>query len=72
MEINSLSRASRVALAYVVAFLTLLVTAGPAAAQTESTPKWDLFAGYQWLHTGITTPAGFSSVTIFASIEASP
>jgi len=25
----------------------------------EPTPKWDLFAGYQWLHTGITTPAGF-------------
>ena len=25
----------------------------------EPTPKWDLFAGYQWLHTGITTPQGF-------------
>ena len=25
----------------------------------EPTPKWDLFAGYQWLHTGITTPTGF-------------
>ena len=25
----------------------------------EPTPKWDLFAGYQWLHPGITTPAAF-------------
>jgi outer membrane protein OmpA-like peptidoglycan-associated protein len=32
-----------------------------ASAQSdEPAPKWDLFAGYQWLHTGITTPAGFS------------
>ena len=60
MKINSLSRAWRVALACAVACLTLLLTAGPAAAQSESTPKWDLFAGYQWLHTGITTPAAFS------------
>jgi outer membrane protein OmpA-like peptidoglycan-associated protein len=61
MEITSLSRATRVALACAVALLTLLVTAGPAAAQTESTPKWDIFAGYQWLHPNITTPAPFSN-----------
>jgi len=60
MEINSLSRGCRVALACAVAGLTLLATAGPAVAQTESAPKWDIFAGYQWLHPGITTPAAFS------------
>lgn len=60
MEICSLSRASRVALACFVVVITLMLAATPVAAQNESTPKWDLFAGYQWLHTGITTPAGFS------------
>ncbi len=61
MEINSLSRGCRVALACAVVCLTLLVTAGPAGAQSESTPKWDIFAGYQWLHPGITTPAAYSN-----------
>jgi outer membrane protein OmpA-like peptidoglycan-associated protein len=60
MEISSLSRALRVALACAVVLLTLLATAGPVAAQDESTPKWDLFVGYQWLHPNITTPAAFS------------
>jgi outer membrane protein OmpA-like peptidoglycan-associated protein len=59
MEISSLSRGWRVALACAVLLLTLLVTAGPVAAQSESTPKWDLFVGYQWLHPNITTPAAF-------------
>jgi outer membrane protein OmpA-like peptidoglycan-associated protein len=30
-----------------------------SAQSSEPVPKWDLFAGYQWLHTGITTPAAF-------------
>ncbi len=60
MEISSSGRATRVALACVLASLTVLVTAGPAAAQNESTPKWDIFAGYQWLHPNITVPAPFS------------
>jgi outer membrane protein OmpA-like peptidoglycan-associated protein len=60
MEVSSLNRGCRVALACAVICLTLLVTAGPAAAQSESTPKWDIFAGYQWLHPGIRTPAAFS------------
>jgi outer membrane protein OmpA-like peptidoglycan-associated protein len=59
MKINSLSRGCRVVLKCAVAGLTLLVTAGPAVAQTESAPKWDIFAGYQWLHPGITTPVAF-------------
>src|ERR1700746_2653502 len=59
MEISSSGRAPRVALECVIALLTVLVTAGPAAAQSESTPKWDIFAGYQWLHPNITTPLAF-------------
>jgi len=61
MEIRSLSRGCRVALACAVVCLILLVTVGPAAAQSESTPKWDVFAGYQWLHPGITTPFPYSN-----------
>jgi hypothetical protein len=30
-----------------------------AFAQSDSNPKWDLFAGYQWLHPGGTVPAPF-------------
>lgn len=60
MEITSLSRATRVVLACAVALLTVVMTDGPVAAQTESTPKWDIFAGYQWLHPNITVPAPFS------------
>src|ERR1700677_3824222 len=30
-----------------------------AFAQSDSNPKWDLFAGYQWLHPGGTVPAAF-------------
>jgi outer membrane protein OmpA-like peptidoglycan-associated protein len=29
-------------------------------AQSESYPKWDLFAGYQWLHPGGTVPGAYS------------
>jgi hypothetical protein len=28
-------------------------------AQSDSNPKWDLFAGYQWLHPGGTVPTAF-------------
>src|ERR1700722_12035696 len=31
----------------------------PAFAQSDSSPKWDLFVGYQWLHPGGTVPAPF-------------
>lgn len=61
MEINSVSRAWRGAFACGVVFLTLTLTAGLATAQTDSTPKWDLFAGYQWLHPGGTVPLSTSN-----------
>jgi hypothetical protein len=33
---------------------------GSLFAQSDSTPKWDLFAGYQWLHPGGTVPTPFT------------
>jgi hypothetical protein len=41
----------------VVFAVSLLSSA--AFAQSDSNPKWDLFAGYQWLHPGGTVPAPF-------------
>jgi len=41
------------------AILALVLTSSAAFAQSDSNPKWDLFAGYQWLHPGATVPAAF-------------
>jgi len=38
------------------ALLASVLISGSAVAQTDSTPKVDLFAGYQWLHPGGTVP----------------
>src|SRR5579863_3083706 len=32
------------------------ISSSAVAQQTDATPKWDLFAGYQWLHPGATVP----------------
>lgn len=61
MEISSLSRACRVALACIAILLLATLTATPAAAQSDTTPKWDLFAGYQWLNPGGTVPLSTSN-----------
>lgn len=61
MEISSLSRAWRVALACIAILLLATLTATPAAAQSDTTPKWDLFAGYQWLNPGGTVPLSTSN-----------
>ncbi|MFZ0772831.1 MAG: OmpA family protein [Candidatus Sulfotelmatobacter sp.] len=39
--------------------LAVSLISSPAFAQSDSNPKWDLFAGYQWLHPGGTVPAAF-------------
>jgi outer membrane protein OmpA-like peptidoglycan-associated protein len=39
--------------------LAVISFATPAVAQSEPTPKWDLFVGYQWLHPGGNVPAPF-------------
>ncbi|MGO9086225.1 MAG: OmpA family protein [Candidatus Sulfotelmatobacter sp.] len=41
------------------AILALVLFSSAAFAQSDSNPKWDLFAGYQYLHPGATVPAGF-------------
>jgi hypothetical protein len=41
--------------------LALCLMPAMATAQPEPTPKVDVFAGYQWLHPGVTVPAPFSN-----------
>lgn len=42
-----------------VAILILVLISGTALAQSDSTPKWDLFVGYQYLLPGATVPTPF-------------
>ncbi len=42
----------------VLATIAILATVSSAFAQSDSTPKWDWFLGYQWMHPGITVPFG--------------
>jgi outer membrane protein OmpA-like peptidoglycan-associated protein len=42
-----------------LAVLALSLTSVSAVAQSDANPKWDLFAGYQWLHPGGTVPTPF-------------
>jgi outer membrane protein OmpA-like peptidoglycan-associated protein len=51
--------ASRVLFAC-VATITLLLISASAFAQSDSTPKWDVFAGYQYLNPGGTVPLSSS------------
>ena len=60
MEVRRSSRAERAALVCVFALLTLIATVRTASAQSDNPPKWDLFAGYQWLHPGGTVPRAAS------------
>ncbi|HZQ94015.1 MAG TPA: OmpA family protein [Candidatus Sulfotelmatobacter sp.] len=39
--------------------IALLAFSCSALGQSDSTPKFDFFAGYQWLHPGATVPAPF-------------
>ncbi len=43
----------------VFAIITTILFSASAFAQSEPTPKWDLFAGYQWLHPGASVPTPF-------------
>jgi len=43
----------------VTVILALVLMSSAAFAQSDSSPKWDLFAGYQYLHPGATVPAPF-------------
>ena len=39
--------------------LPVSLLSSAALAQSDANPKWDLFAGYQWLHPGGNVPAAF-------------
>lgn len=52
------ARESRLATSFFVFFTVVLISAS-AFAQSDSNPKWDLFAGYQYLNPGATVPAPF-------------
>ena len=54
MEISRHVRACSMASVFVV--ITVLLICGSAMAQSDSTPKWDIFAGYQYLNPGGTVP----------------
>ncbi|HYM78692.1 MAG TPA: OmpA family protein [Candidatus Dormibacteraeota bacterium] len=53
----SKSNARRATVACAFAVITVLFISTSAVAQSDSNPKWDLFAGYQWFHPGGTVPA---------------
>ncbi len=57
------SSPSRPVWAALLSILSVLLISTSAIAQSESTPKWDLFVGYQWLHPGITVPAPFGNAS---------
>jgi hypothetical protein len=40
------------------ALVAVILVCSFASAQSDSTPKWDVFVGYQYLHPGITVPSG--------------
>jgi outer membrane protein OmpA-like peptidoglycan-associated protein len=53
------ARRSVPAVTGVLAILSVVLICSGAFAQSDSNPKWDLFAGYQYLHPGATVPAAF-------------
>jgi outer membrane protein OmpA-like peptidoglycan-associated protein len=59
MTLSRMARVDSTAGALVLAVMSMVLIPGAAFAQSDSTPKWDLFAGYQWLHPGATVPSAF-------------
>jgi len=58
------TRLRRLLVAGLFALLSSVLITGSAVAQSDSNPKWDVFAGYQWLHPGATVPVGPNSSSI--------
>lgn len=44
----------------IAVLVSLILAGGTLQAQDESTPKYDVFIGYQWLHPGVTVGNPFS------------
>jgi len=59
MKTDCLRPARRIAAAALTVFSVILISSG-AVAQNDVPPKWDLFAGYQYLHPGGTVPESTS------------
>ena len=59
MSLSKAAPAYRAAGALVFALVAMAIIPTSAFAQSTSTPKWDLFAGYQWLHPGGSVPLPF-------------
>ena len=57
MILNNTPRASRLFIAGVSAVIAVVLISSSAFAQSDSTPKWDAFVGYQYLYPGGTVPA---------------
>jgi outer membrane protein OmpA-like peptidoglycan-associated protein len=55
--------ACRRLMAGLAALIAVFVLSISALAQSDSTPKWDIFAGYQYLNPGATVPAAGSDPT---------
>ena len=55
--ILSIPCARRRLIAPLAALIAVVVLSISAVAQSDSTPKWDIFAGYQYLNPGATVPA---------------
>jgi outer membrane protein OmpA-like peptidoglycan-associated protein len=58
MTMSSKTRSHSITVACVFTVIALISISTAAFAQSDSTPKWDLFAGYQYLHPGGTVPLG--------------
>jgi outer membrane protein OmpA-like peptidoglycan-associated protein len=59
MSLGRILRASRHAMAGLIALLAVVLTSTSSFAQSDSNPQWDLFLGYQFMNPGITVPAAF-------------
>ncbi len=49
----------RAAAVRISVLLVVSLISASAFAQSDTTPKWDVFVGYQWLHPGATVPTPF-------------
>src|SRR5579863_7708428 len=63
MPVSRKPRGGRVLILGCLCIFTLLVLSVGAFAQDEETPKYEIFAGYQWLHPGATVPTPFQPAT---------
>jgi outer membrane protein OmpA-like peptidoglycan-associated protein len=58
MSLGCNKHAGRTQVVGLFAILALVSLSSAAFAQSDSTPKWDLFAGYQWANPGADLPMG--------------